>query len=98
MNTELTRGNCILARRAVGRVGKRRKKLCKTDNFSVTAEVFECSAGQSGIIFRNSEGEAVCTFTDVCVDYLWAKSFCDRCNLYGLSQEHIMDVLEDSLP
>ena len=72
--------------------------MCISDNFSVMAEVYESSAGQVGIIFKKSSGEIVRNFPDVCSDYLWAKSFCDRCNRQGLSQVHILDVLEDSLP
>lgn len=72
--------------------------MCKTDNFSVSAEVFESSAGQVGLVFKNPKGEVVRIIFDVCADYLWAKSFCDKCNSQGLSQVHILDVLEDSLP
>ena len=72
--------------------------MCISDNFSVMAEVYESSAGQVGIVFKKSSGEIVKNFPDVSYDYLWAKSFCDRCNTGGLSQIHILDVLEDSLP
>ena len=72
--------------------------MCISDNFSVIAETYESSAGQVGIIFRRPSGEVVKSFPDVCSDYLWAKSFCDGCNTYGLSEVHIPDVIEDSLP
>ncbi len=72
--------------------------MCISDNFPVMAETYEGSAGQVGIIFKKASGEIVKNFPDVSYDHLWAKSFCESCNKNGLSQIHIMDVMEDSLP
>lgn len=72
--------------------------MCISDNFSVIAEVYESSAGQIGLVFKKTSGEIVRNFPVVSCDYLWVKSFCERCNSQGLSEIHILDVLEDSLP
>ena len=93
-----TRSDAFLYNAHSGSVETRRVKMCISDNFSVRAEAYESSAGRIGIVFKKTSGEIVRNFPDVCVDYLWAKSFCERCNLSGISQIHILDVLEDSLP
>ncbi len=72
--------------------------MCISDKFSVMAEVYESSVGQVGLVFKKTSGEIVKNLPDVSCDYLWAKSFCDRCNSQGLSEIHILDVLEDILP
>ena len=73
------------------------KFMCKTNDFCVCAEMLCDGEGNISLIFRNTRKEAVCTLLNITTNEQWARELCDRCNAAGLSEVHIMDVIEDSL-
>ena len=71
--------------------------MYKVYDSNIYAEVTKKNDRCYGLIFRNKIGEVVYDFPDISPDITFVRSIADKCNRAGLSQCHILDVIDDLL-
>ncbi len=66
------------------------------ENQYLKAELI-CDESSYGLVFKNSDGEAVKIIKDIYTDRYTASEIVRKCNIRGVSEAHIFDIIEDSL-